>query len=441
MNTSLAIAALALALYYIYILSRRVDLGLMSLLGAELFHIAFGPSSQVIGGIHLDPLDAVAICLLAAGIIRTFQKLRTVNMTRFLAICYVILFAVSLARGFYSNGLLASANESRSFIGPLVAVLYFLTAPNDYASIRKYSLLYLYFGAALCAVAVLAAIGLPLGMNAWTNSDAATVDGRYLPATGAAALAVCGFISLAWVTYHKQGIVNKLIPVVYLSAAVYLRHRTVWVMMLAGTIFLLPLDGRLFRRLLPAALITTSAVAILAFYGSAVQGLAGTSQFSQSATSSQTWQWRLNGWMVLLFDEQNPLTVSIGKSMGSGFWRIDPVSYQIVGVAPHSEYVQEFLRVGILGTILIVSLSLKPLRRLWRLAKFDPAAVYPSTSAWAVVVLITLVYGITYGIEPHAYALLGIANAINLGLQAPQEECASDANSEWEMPAIPLPAE
>jgi hypothetical protein len=437
MNILLAASAFALALYYIYLLSTRVDLGLISLLCAELFHFALGPNSHLLGGIHIDPLDAVSICLLAAGILRTVRTLNTVNMTRLLAIGYVLLVAVSLARGFYANGLLATANEARSFVGPLVAALYFLTAPSDQMSIRRYTLVYLYFGAALIAVTALAALGLPFGMNAWTNSDVATVDGRYLPATGAAALAVCGFTSLAWVTYYKRGIVNKLIPAVYLSAAVYLRHRTVWVMILAGTIFLLPLDPKLFRRLLPAALIATAAVAIVAFYGSAVQGLAGASQFSQSATSSQTWQWRLNGWMVLLFDDQNPLTVSIGKSMGSGFWRIDPVSYQIVGVAPHSEYVQEFLRVGIVGTIFVVSLALRPLRHLWRLAKVDPAALFPSSSAWVIVVLITLVYGITYGIEPHAYALLGIANAIILGLQVPQKLFSPEADSEWQEPAIP----
>jgi hypothetical protein len=352
-----------------------------------------------------------------------------------------MLFAVSLARGFGANGLLAAANESRVFVGSLVAALYFLTAPTDPASLRKYTLLYLYFGGALIAIAVLATLGFPVGMSAWANANNAAIDGRYLPATGACALAVCGFLSLAWVTYYKQGLVNRLIPILFLSVAVYLRHRTVWVMILVGTIFLLPLDGKLFRRLMPAVLIATAAVALLAFYGSAIHGLASTSDFSRSATSSQTWEWRLNGWMTLLFEEQNPFTVAIGKGMGSGFWRIDPVSYQLVGVAPHSEYVTSFLRVGILGFLLVVSLALKPLRRLWRVAKTDTTAVFPSSSAWVVVVLIILVYGISYGIEPHVYALLGIANAINLGLQAPRDEFSPDTNSEWESPAIPVPAE
>jgi hypothetical protein len=441
MTAILGIAALVLVVLYVYFLSKRVDLGLMSLLCAELFDITFGSNSHVIGGIHLDPLDVVSICLLAAGVIRTLRTLKNINLTRLLAIGYLLLFGISFGRGLFSNGMMSAANESRDFVGVLVGTAYFLTAQTDDKSIRRYTFLYLSFGAALCLVAVLAAMGLPVGMASWASQDAAAVDGRYLPATGAEAIAVCGFISLAWVSYYKRGFLNELIPILYFSVAVYLRHRTVWVMILAGTILLLPLDGKLFRRLVPAALIVAAAVALLAFYGSAAQGLASTSDFSRSATSSQTWQWRLNGWMALLFDEQSPLTVAIGKSMGSGFWRIDPVSYQFVGVAPHSEYVTSFLRVGLLGFLLVLSLALRPVRRLWRVAKIDTTAVFPSSSAWVVVVLITLVYGITYGIEPHAYALLGIANAINLGLQAPQEEYSPEAGGEWEMQAVPSPAE
>ena len=442
MTALIALAVLALGICYIYLLSRHVVLGLISLLAAELFSISFGINSQELGGIHLDPLDAVSLCLLAAGIVRTAQTLRSINTIHFLSIGYAALFAVSLGRGCYLNGVLAAANESRSFVGPLVAALYFLTAPTDDRSVRRYTWLYLSFGAGLCLVAVLAAAGIPVGMTAWGTTDVAAVDGRYLPATGAAAVAVCGFISLAWLQYRKKGLGTQLVPMMFMAAAIYLRHRTVWVMMLAGMIALLGLDRRLFRRLLPAALLAAAAVSVLAFYGSSVQGYASTSQFSQSATDTQTWEWRLNGWKDLLLDEdQTATTVAIGKSMGSGYLRIDPLSYQLTGVAPHSEYVQEFLRVGILGTFFIVLFGLKPLSTLWKMTKIDPTAIYPSTSAWAVVVVATLVYGVTYGIEPHAYALLGIANAIALRLRAPEEEVVSESDEDFEITAFPVMAE
>ena len=438
MTYFIELSVLVLVLAGIYVVYRNPLIGFVSLLAAEFIEIAFGLGNRLIGGVHLDPLDVVSICLLIAGALRTAQSLKTINATRLFAVGYVLLFAVSLARGFYSNGLFAAANESRSFVGPLIAALYFLTVPADDKSVRRYVSLYLAFGVALCLVAVAAAAGLPVGMTTWGSADASAVDGRYLPATGAAAIAVCGFLALARFRYWKRGMANQLLPMAFMAVAVYLRHRTVWIMMLAGAIVLLPLDARLFRRLLPAAALAAAVVAGLAFYGGSVQGLAGASQFSESATSSQTLEWRLNGWKDLLFDEeQNALTVSIGKSVGSGYVRIDPVSYELVAVAPHSEYVQEFLRVGIVGTFAILMLITRALLKIWRLSKFDPTAIYPSTSAWVVIILMTLVYGVTYGIEPHAYALLGIANAFLTRQYVPSAEHQLAMADGWEMEPVP----
>ena len=185
MITLLELIACALALCYIYLLSLRVDLGLISLLVADLITTAVGDKSQIFGGMHLGPFDVVSICLLCAGIIRTGKAMKRINATRTIAVGYLALFAISLGRGLYENGLLVAANESRGFIGPLVAMLYFLTSPADEKSIRRYTLTYLYFGAALCVVAVLAAAGLPLGINALSSSEITGLDGRYLPASAA----------------------------------------------------------------------------------------------------------------------------------------------------------------------------------------------------------------------------------------------------------------
>lgn len=420
-------AALLLGAAYVHLLSRRVDAGLISLLLVELVYSAVGPNAALFGPIHLSPLDAVSLSLVVAGVIRTFRVVRSIHITRLLALAYAALLAFSLVRGFSANGLLIAGNEARGFIGPLVATLYFLTAPVDAQSVRKYTLCYLYFGGALCAIATLAAVGVPVGISAWDRGDAAALEGRYLPADGAAAIAVCGFLSLALMRYRKSGFVSQLLPVMFMAVAIYLRHRTVWVMILAGVAALLPLDARLFRRILPGALLSVAAVALLAVYGGNVEGLASESQFSQSVTNGQTFEWRLNGWKQLLFDEEeNALTVTVGKSMGSGYVRIDPVSYQVIAVAPHSEYIQEYLRVGVVGAFVIVLFALRPLVRLWRLTKIDPAAVYPSTSAWAIVVLVTLVFGISYNIQPHMYALIGLASAIAM---APTED-TSEQESE-----------
>ncbi len=60
--------------------------------------------------------------------------------------------------------------------------------------------------------------------------------------------------------------------------------------------------------------------------------------------------------------------MAIGKSMGSGYWSIDPVSYQAVTVAPHSEYIQEYLRVGVVGAFSFY-FRISPFLKLWRLGR------------------------------------------------------------------------
>jgi O-antigen ligase len=439
MTSLLIIAAMALALCYIYFLSKDVYAGMISLLAAECLTLGLGDRSQLLGGIHLSPEDAVSMCLLCAGMIRTVRSLRYVDGTRVLVIGYLALFAISVARGIYSNGVLAAANESRGFIGPLAATLYFSSCLTDERSLRKYTVAYLCFGAALCVIAVLAAAGAPVGMSAVANADAAGADGRYLPATGAAAIAVCGFIALALSRYRGTQLIGQLAPMLFMAVAIYLRHRTVWIMLIAGIVAVLPLDAKLFRSILPVTLLAAAVVVVLAMYGGNTEGLAGENQFSQSVTNSQTLEWRLNGWKELLLDdEQNALTIAIGKSMGSGYWRVDPVSYQTIAVAPHSEYVQEYLRVGVVGMLLIVLFSLRPLLRLWRLTKSDAVAVYPSTSTWAIIILVTLVFGVTYGIGPHAYALLGIANAVATGSPAGDQASTLVTDEyEWHVASVP----
>lgn len=434
MTDLIILVAFIAVLYYIYILSRRVEWGLMSLLAIQLYSITFGLNSGLFGGVHLNPHDGVCICLLAAGVIRSAQRLNSLNSTRLAALGYLAVFAVSLVRGLYANGVLTASNESRGFVGPLLAALYFVTAPTDNESLRRYAKWYLYFGAALCFVAALAAVGLPVGMAALGSLNSEGTSGRYLPATGAEAIAICAFLSLAVYRYWGGGLLARSLPVMYFLVAIYLRHRTVWMMLLAGVAALVPLDARLFRRLLPYFLTAVGLVALLAVYGAGTDQLVSANRFSDSATNDDTLLWRINGWKELVLDEeQTTITILFGKSVGSGWWRIDPVAHVVLFVAPHNEYIQEYLRVGVVGLFLLLLALFKPLFKLWQFSKSDPLAAYPSTSAWAIIVLITLVGGMTYSIDAHAYALLGIAAALMLRITNSQ---GAAENEHQDDPAI-----
>jgi hypothetical protein len=361
--------------------------------------------------VHISALDGVFLALLLAGLIRFVRGLHLLRLPHLLASVYFLVFAASFALGCKANGLFAAANESRGFIGPLAAMLYFADAAVDPASIRRIVRLYLLFGAALCVIAVLAAAGLSVGVAAQTHSAAA--DHRYLPSNAAAILAICGFLALARAAYTANRLLDHLWPGVFFLIAIGLRHRTVWAMLLVGGVGLLFVDGRLFRRMLPAALIASTGIAGLVLYDANEPGLTRSDEFADSLTSANTWQWRVSGWQDFLFDaDQTPLSLAIGKPLGSGWWRIDPSSHLLQTAPPHSEYVTEYLRVGIAGLIPLLLFALGPLVVLSRLPRKIVTAVYPSTSVWVVLILITLVYGVTYSIEAESYALIGIASAI-----------------------------
>lgn len=437
MTGLISLAALALVLVYIYLVSRSVYLGLVSLLVVELYNLTFGLNAQLLGGVHLNPHDVVVMSLLAAGAIRTATRLRHLNVTRILAFGFVTILAVSIIRGIFSLRILSTLNETRGYVGVLLAMLYFLTAPTDEYSIRRYVRAYIMFGAALCVVALFAGLGFHVGSVAWGNLSSSFVDGRYLPATGAAAIAVCGFLTLVVLRYRQRSLLSQFLPVLFFSAAIYLRHRTIWVMLIVGMAALFPLDGKLFRRVLPTAVLASLVVLALAVYGNRAQGLVGEGAFTQSSTNTGTWDWRVQGWEELLWgQDQEPLSIAFGKSMGTGFLRFEPSANLFINVQPHDEYVQEYLRVGVVGLTMLLMILFKAIGGLWRLRKVDDLCVYPSVSAWIIVYLMTLTFGVTYGIDAHTYALIGIGAAIGLRSYVREQ---TDVESEMVHEATALP--
>jgi len=437
-----ALPVLVIVLMIVYQLSRHVELGLFCLLFVELYKYSLGAEQGVFGSLHLDPLDGIMICLILAGLIRTVQRLKRLNSTRLVAFAVLLLFALSLVRGVISNGFFAAANESRSYAAVLIALLYFLDAPADDKSMKRYVWMYVCFGAALCVVAVLATLGLPVGSYAYFRGSEEGLQvtaetGRYLPSAAAGAIAIAGFLSLALPRQGKWTMVIRQLPFVFFAAAIYLRHRTVWMVLLVGSLSLLPLHGRLFRRLLPVFLVAVTITAGLAVYGTDIQGVASADQFSDSATNSDTWIWRVNGWLALLQgDDRNAASALIGKSMGSGYWRVDPQSGRTVTVGTHNEYLMQYLRVGSVGLGLLLWLFLRPLAKLWRYTRIDPDEIYPSTSAWAAILIMMLVYGVTYTIDVSIYPLFGIANALMHRLRAAEWSAAFVEEEDWRSGAM-----
>jgi O-antigen ligase len=174
---------------------------------------------------------------------------------------------------------------------------------------------------------------------------------------------------------------------------------------------LILVDRRLFRRLIPIAAL---AICITAGYALLSRSTVQTveTQFTESATSEDTWLWRLANWKAQLAKNQTVSSALFGPALGGGWEVFDVVSRRYVDVVPHNEYILEYLSVGISGVVLVLCFTIRPLRRLWRLSSTDMNAVEPSASAWVAAIVGIIVYGVPYTQSADAFALLAIANAM-----------------------------
>ena len=79
---------------------------------------------------------------------------------------------------------------------------------------------------------------------------------------------------------------------------------------------------------------------------------------------------------------------------------------------PHNEYVAQYLSFGLVGVVLLLWFTIRPLKRFWKLSSTDMQGVEPSASAWVAVIIGIVAFSIPYVPIADAYALLGIANAM-----------------------------
>jgi O-antigen ligase len=275
---------------------------------------------------------------------------------------------------------------------------------------------YLRFGVGLVLVAVLHYAGLNVGTVSFDEKD------RALPSASGEAIALCFFIGLGWITHRKSPQILRWLLPVFAGMAVVLQHRTVWAVMAACGTAIFFIDFKLVRRLIPMAVLTSvMAVGLAIFiYGT---GREASTQFEDSATNSGTWNWRVEAWQNSISDDSQTIPSMIfGLPFGSGYVRFDSTTGEFENLPPHSEYVGQYLRVGVVGLFLLLAFLLWPLLRLYELQRKDLLALFPSASVWCLTVIGVAVYGITYSYDAPTIALVGVVNAVLLSLRSDQLE-------------------
>jgi hypothetical protein len=408
----LGIISLAGFCTFVYHLSRNVLFGLYCLLAVNFISVALGLDQATVGGLHLDAGDLLGISLLAAGILRFCYRMKLPGTSRIMILAYLAIFGASLFRGIALFGLQPASNEARGFVGSILAMLYFFTMPSDHQTIKKILTAYLYFGVGLVVVAILHYAGLNVGTAVVDEKD------RALPSASGESIALCFFIGLGWITHRRSPQVLRWLLPIFAGMVIFLQHRTVWTVMAVCCMAIFFIDIKLVRRLIPlAALASIIAVSLaVAIYRT---GTDASTQFEDSATNAGTWNWRVEAWQRYISDEaQTVPSIMFGKPLGSGFVRFDSASGGFEEAPPHSEYVTQYLRVGIIGLPIFLAFLLRPLLKLYQLQRKRPLALFPSVSVWCLIIIATLVYGVTYGYDAPAIALIGIANSALLSVNS-----------------------
>jgi O-antigen ligase len=368
-------------------------------------------ASVTVGALSIYLVDVLAVAMLVVGAAR----LLTHRLSHGAGIAIAGLLALTLVNSYRGQrvfGVETASADSRGWIYLLAPILFAATAPVLH---RRWwiRMLAVYVGLLLCAAVVgIRSTGLRMA------TDAIVVDGAVLearPVTASGALIVAEVLVLVVAACLRGR--KRLVPLaaLLLATTVLLQQRTVWlaaVTALAGLgISALARGGR--TRL--AGLLGLGAVGFVLAVG-ALTSFLETSVIGASAedalSSDNTFTWRLDGWRALLAQNTTAWDVVLGRQFGAGFIR--EINGTVVTVAPHSHYVEAYLRFGLVGLVLTGVL----VAACWRGAAETASRLGTTPGALRAVLVLLLVFGVSYRWDPVQGIALGVMISTSLRVKA-----------------------
>jgi hypothetical protein len=304
-------AAAALALLEVVI--RRSEVGAALILGHQFVKQVLD-LTLLRDPVYVGPEDALFLILLTAAVARLLRIDRlTASQRLFLVLGLVVTWA--LIRGFGTFGIASSTNEARKFLRFFAVGLYFATLTPRPELLRKIGRMWIALAVSLCVLAMMRWVANAAGLTGGIFRDGTSL--RVIDAEETLIVAQGALIALPLLRTHSSGVVRYLAPVL-LVFVVLLQHRTVWIVSMVGVVYLLVRERALTPRVLSglaAGLIVFSTMTFLIFEPDEV---AVTDQLVASSQSTGTFEWRLEGWRVLL-SESGPEGLSeslLGKPFG-----------------------------------------------------------------------------------------------------------------------------
>jgi hypothetical protein len=401
---------------------RRTDVGAALVLAIMLLQESSIFDLYVMAGsVRMTVNDALFAVLITAAIARLLRA-RKLTPPQLLLILIGVLVAWALVRGFEPAGIPAAVNQARKFLIFTASVLYFSTVEPRRDLLDRIGRFWLIAASVLCVFTLLRWVGDMAGLS---NSF---LDGAYgaafdsddslraIPAISTLVIAQAAWIGLPLLADRSRGILRYLSPI-FLVFVLLLQHRTVWVLTAAGTLYLLFRERAIATRILTAlaAAVVVFAGLVFTVFDDAEAQLS--EQLTSSAQSTGTFEWRVEGWVVLLTDHgpKNLEEVLLGRPFGLPWDRIMP-NGNLVTVTPHSFYVEPYLRIGAIGLaalLLIYVIALRGTLTASQVKERDDSLLSPALLH--TMIAVQLLFFITYTPDAAQGVLLGLGCAVALG--------------------------
>ncbi len=403
--------------------SPTVGAALIGLMLVSNWEVPNPPALITLAGTSVYPNDAIPLLLFAVGLLEVKQLRANLQGWIFTWVFFGLLIAAALLRGVPDFGPVAAAHEGRPLLHFFWAMTWVLGLRPDRLRLHTFSLV---LGWVLVFVAVYHGVRYGIGGASSTIplGGGAVKTGRVLTAPQAMALLLC-----AATVFVGQSSAENVRPRFYAVSAlaftavvIVAQHRSVWGAGVLGMVAVLIWSGRTrARRQVFVQSVLGAWVVLVAWYS----GLLSGSGIADSASNTSTYEWRTEGWQVLISQAiaRGPMVVLTGDPFGSGasFRRV-PTSGGWTQVQAHNWYVSIFLYLGIIGLLTYATMLFAALVK--------SRAVPP---AWTFVIAAIAGYGWAYSVDWFLVVWLGAAVTVSLGSgripESPVPESGLTANS------------
>jgi hypothetical protein len=408
----IVVAALG-GLALIEALVRRSDVGIGLVLAVLLLHES-APHidlSLLTSPVRVGPNDLVVVALLAAATARLLRA-RQLTVPQRLIVVVLLLIFLSIARGAAAYAIPTAVAEGRKFLQIISALLYFSTVEFRRDLFDRFGKLWLLAASALGAITIARWIGNAAGLRSGFFESSGT-NARVIGASMTLILAQAALISFP-LLLRRDRLLFRLLAPAFLVLVVVLQHRTVWIATIAGTLYILWRERALAKRALSALTVTLVLFGALAFtLFNTDERDDVTGQLADSAQSTGTFEWRYQGWIILLSDSgpRNPEEVLTGRPFGTG-WARALSADNVVDVSPHNFYLETFLRLGLAGLAALLAIYYLALRATRRFPQQRHKDGLLSPSILHVAIGMQLIYSIAYSPGFAQAMLLGLAAAV-----------------------------